>query len=109
MPLPQILQAARGNPPLDLRFNQHRDSLNGTFPNRSLLIAPDPGSDLMPNVQVPVAGVQSLGVSSRGIFIFDPHNWADDRMQQWTFNIERELMRNTCGPQKPVPEPNQSR
>jgi hypothetical protein len=29
------------------------------------------------------------------MFIFDPHNWADDRMQQWTFNIERELMRNT--------------
>jgi hypothetical protein len=95
MPLSQILQAARGNPPLDLRFNQHRDSLNGTFPNRSLLIAPDPGSDLMPNVQVPVTGVQSLGVSSRGIFIFDPHNWADDRMQQWTLTIERELMRNT--------------
>jgi hypothetical protein len=95
MPLSQILQAARGNPPLDLRFNQHRDNLNGTFPNRSLLISPDPGSDIMPNVQVPVTGVQSLGVSSRGIFIFDPHNWADDRMQQWTLNIERELMRNT--------------
>lgn len=95
MPLSQILQAARGNPPLDLRFNNHRDSDNGNFQNRSLLIAPVPSLDVMPNVQVPVTGVQSLGVSSRSMFIFDPHNWADDRMNQWTFSIERELMRNT--------------
>jgi len=95
MPLSQILQSARGNPPLDLRFNNHRDNLNGFYPNRSLLIPPDPGSDIMPNVNVDVNGVQSLGISSRSIKIFDPHNWADDRMQQWTFNIEHELMRNT--------------
>jgi hypothetical protein len=94
MPLSQILQASRTNPPLNLDFVNHRDDLNGTFPNRALLTAPG-ANDVMPNVQVDVAGVQGISSTSQGIFIFDPHHWADDRMQQWTFTVERELMRNT--------------
>ena len=27
---------------------------------------------------------------------FDIHNWADDKMQEWTITVERELMRNTA-------------
>ena len=94
MPLSQILQASRTNPPLNLLFVNHRDDLNGVYPNRSLLVAPGP-EDFMPNVTVDVTGIAGIGTTSRSIFLFDPHNWADDRMQQWTFTIERELMKDT--------------
>ena len=36
-----------------------------------------------------------LPSTSKGIFIFDPAQLGDDRMQQWTITLERELMRNT--------------
>jgi hypothetical protein len=95
MPLSQILQASRTNPPLNLGFSNHRDNDNGAYFNRSLLIAPDPSKDIMPNVQVDVTGIAGIPSTSRSIFIFDPRNWADDRSQQWTFTIERELMKDT--------------
>jgi len=95
MPLSQILQASRSNPPLNLRFQNSVADKNGTFPNYSLLAAPA-STDYLPNATVTTTGVQnSISSTSQGIFLFDPHNWADDRMQQWTFSIERELMRNT--------------
>ena len=94
MPLSQILQSSRGNPPLNLYFENHVDSKNGHVPNYSLLDAPA-SSDFLPNATVNVNGVQAIGAGSLGIVIFDPHNWADDRMQQWTLTVERELMRNT--------------
>ena len=50
----------------------------------------------MPNVNVDVTGIAGISSTSQGFFGFDPHNWADDRMQQWTFTIERELMKNTA-------------
>jgi Carboxypeptidase regulatory-like domain/TonB dependent receptor-like, beta-barrel len=95
MPLSQILQASRTNPPLNLGFVNHRDDLNGAFPERSLLIAPQ-SDDFMPNVNVDVTGIAGISSNSQGFFGFDPHNWADDRMQQWTFTIEHELMKNTA-------------
>ena len=102
MPLSQILQASRTNPPLNLDFSNHMDSsceplgptcVNGAIPNYSLLNAPN-AADFLPTATVNVNGVQGIGSGSQGIFIFDPHNWADDRMQQWTLTIERELARN---------------
>jgi hypothetical protein len=95
MPLSQILQASRTNAPLNLGFVNNRSDLNGAFPNRALLITPA-GSDFMPNVNVDVTGIAGISSNSQGFFGFDPHNWADDRMQQWTFTIERELMKNTA-------------
>ena len=95
MPLSQILQASRTNPPLNLRFQNSLSDKNGTIPNYSLLNAPA-STDFLPNATVTTTGVQnSISSTSQGIFLFDPHNWADDRMQQWTFTVERELMRNT--------------
>lgn len=102
MPLSQILQASRTNPPLNLDFSNHLDSsceplgptcLNGAIPNYSLLYAPT-AADYLPVATVNVGGVQGISSSSQSIFLFDPHHWADDRMQQWTFTIERELAKN---------------
>jgi len=94
MPLSQILQASRTNPPLNLSFVNHRDDLNGVAPNRSLLSKPG-SDDFMPNVTVDVNGIAGISTTSRSIFLFDPHKWADDRMQQWTLTLERELMKDT--------------
>jgi hypothetical protein len=94
MPLSQILQASRTNPPLNLDFHNGFTDLNGAVPNWNLLNAPGTGN-FLPNATVNVNGIVPLTSTSKGIFIFDPHNWADDRMQQWTVTIERELMKNT--------------
>jgi hypothetical protein len=93
MPLSQILQASRSNPPLNLRFENTVADHGGTIPNYDLLYAPA-ASDFLPNATVNVYGVQSIPTTSRSFFGFDPHNWADDRMQQWTFTVERELVKN---------------
>lgn len=94
MPLSQILQASRTNPPLNLRFVNGIADHNGTIPNYDLLNAPAP-TDSLPNATVNVYGIQPIPTTSQSFFGFDPHNWADDRMQQWTFTIERELLKNT--------------
>jgi hypothetical protein len=94
MPLSQILQASRSNPPLNLRFENTISDHGGTIPNYDLLNAPAP-TDTLPNATVNAYGVQPIPSTSRSFFGFDPHNWADDRMQQWTFTIERELIKNT--------------
>jgi hypothetical protein len=93
-PLSQILAASRTNPPLNLNFQNHLDTANGTFFNRALLIAPT-SSDYLPNATVNVTGVQGISSTSQTMYIMDPHNWSDNRMQQWEFTLERELMRNT--------------
>ncbi len=93
MPLSQILQASRSNPPLNLRFENTVSDHGGTIPNYDLLYAPA-ATDFLPNATVNVYGVQSIPSTSRSFFGFDPHNWADDRMQQWTFTVERELAKN---------------
>ena len=98
MPLSQILQASRTNPPLNLNFVQHYDNKNvgnTTIFNYGLNNVPAQG-DYLPNATVDVNGVQGISSTSKSMFVFDPHNWADDRMQQWTLTIERELMKNTA-------------
>ena len=94
MPLSQILQASRTNAPLNLGFHTGFTDLNGAVPNWNLLNKPGPGNYL-PNATVNVNGIVPLTTTSKGIFLFDPHQWADDRMQQWNITLEHELMKNT--------------
>ncbi|MFN7995018.1 MAG: carboxypeptidase regulatory-like domain-containing protein [Bryobacteraceae bacterium] len=90
MPLSQILQGSRSNPPLNLRFQNSLADQNGAFPNYDLLNAPA-SSDFLPNATVDVNGVAGISSNSKSIWIFDPHAWADNRMQQWTLTLERQL------------------
>ena len=94
MPLSQILQAMRTNPPLNLRFVNNPVDKNGNAPNYSLLNTPS-SVDYMPNAVVDTAGVVGISAGSKGVVIMDPNNWADDRMQQWTINVEREVVKDT--------------
>ncbi len=36
----------------------------------------------------------AVSSSAQGFLALDPHNWSDNRMQEWTFTIERELASN---------------
>ena len=40
-------------------------------------------------------GVQSISRNSQSFLAMDVNNWNDNRMQEWTVTVERELMRNT--------------
>lgn len=93
-PLSQILAASRTNPPLNLNFVNHLDTANGTFFNRALLISPT-SNDYLPNATVNVTGIQGISQTAQTIYVMDPHNWNDNRMQQWELTLERELTRNT--------------
>ena len=94
MPLSQILQAMRSNPPLNLRFRNSVQDKQGSIANYSRLYAPA-STDIMPNAQVDVTSIQGITAGSQSMVLMDPNNWADDRMQQWTFNVEREVMKET--------------
>ena len=45
---------------------------------------------------MPVDGIVPIATTARSIMPWDPNNWRDDQARQWTFVIERELMKNTA-------------
>lgn len=94
MPLSQILQGSRTNPPLNLRFQNSVADKNGDVPNYALLNVPAT-SDFLPNATVDVNSIAGISSTSQGMWIFDPHNWADDRVQQWTVSLEYQISNNT--------------
>ena len=95
MPLSQILQGSRTNPPLNLGFTNRVGDKNGAVPNYALLNAPA-ASDTLPNATVDINGIAGIGTTSQGIWVFDPHNWADNRIQQWTVSLEYQLQKDTA-------------
>lgn len=90
MPLSQILQAMRVNPPLNLRYQNSIDDLNGTNGVYALTVVPSP-SDKIGGATVSPSAVNS---SAQGFLPMDVNHWADDRVQEWTFTIERALASN---------------
>jgi len=93
MPLSQILQTSRTQPPLNLRFTTEpgwkNDSGNWTLVNA-------PGTvDFLPNVTVPIEGIVSMPISARSGVAWDGRNWGDARAQTWHATVEREVMKDT--------------
>jgi hypothetical protein len=95
MPLSQILQSARTNPPLNLRFVNSLADKNGTVDFYALSHAPAP-TDYVGGAIVDINTIGGIGRNAQAFMPWDVNNWADDRMQTWTFTIEREVMRNTA-------------
>jgi len=97
MPLSQILQTSRSNPPLNLRFsNQFLGSdiygEGGANPNFNYMISSVPSANnFVPNASVDTVGVVPLPASARGIFPYDGRNWQNDKMQNWNITLERQL------------------
>jgi len=96
MPLSQILQSARSNPPLNLRFTNVIADKQGTFYNYALSQPPNPNEDFVGVADVDITGVVGISKSARGVMPWDFRNWSDNMMQEWNFTIERQLMRNTA-------------
>ena len=93
LPLSQILQSMRVNPPLNLRYQNNLDTAQGSNGVYSLTAAPT-SSDMLGaggSAQVPPGAVDT---SAQGFLALDAHHWNDNRMQEWTFTIERELASN---------------
>jgi hypothetical protein len=93
LPLSQILQSMRVNPPLNLRYQNNIDTLQGTNGVYSLTAIPN-SNDMLGaggTATVPPGAVDS---SAQGFLALDAHNWNDNRMQEWTFTIEHELASN---------------
>jgi hypothetical protein len=89
MPLSQLLQAARTNPPLNLRFTNDIYAKNATF-NYPLITRPT-ATDFIGGATVNTQGVVPISANAQQIMVWDGRNWKDGRAQSWHFSIEREL------------------
>ncbi|HSB18158.1 MAG TPA: TonB-dependent receptor [Bryobacteraceae bacterium] len=95
MPLSQILQSSRTNPPLNLRFENQIDNLNGKNWVYGLSSVPA-ATDYIGKATVNTEGIVELPSSAQGMMPWDIHAWSDNQMREWTFTIERELMKETA-------------
>ena len=96
MPLGQILQTSRTNPPLNLTFmNDLASNNNVNTPNYALTHAPQP-SAYADQATVDINGAQILGGDPLQMMPWDARNWKDATMQTWTFTFERHLMKETA-------------
>ncbi len=93
MPLSQILQTSRTNPPLNLRYTNQLGSLDGTstFAVRTLPQA----NFYIGQAAVDTNGIITLPTTAQSMMPWDVRDWTDDRQQSWHFTIEREIMKDT--------------
>jgi hypothetical protein len=92
MPLSQILQASRTNPPMNLRYENRPNYKNDTL-NYTLIAAPV-GVDFIGGAQVDTSGVAPVSLPQSGM-IWDGRNWRDSRVRSWNVTLEREIMKET--------------
>src|SRR5262245_32931345 len=89
MPLSQLLQAARTNPPLNLRFTNDIYAKNSTF-NYPLITRPG-ATDFIGGATVNTQGIVTISPAAQSIMVWDGRNWKDGRAQSWHVSLEREL------------------
>ncbi|MFN0086454.1 MAG: TonB-dependent receptor domain-containing protein [Blastocatellia bacterium] len=89
MPLSQLLQAARTNPPLNLRFDNDVYAKNSTF-NYPLVTRPG-ATDFVGGAVVNTQGIVPISPAAQQIMVWDGRNWKDGRAQSWHVSLEREL------------------
>jgi len=90
MPLSQILQSMRINPPLNLRYENTLDTQNGNNGVYSLTAIPT-SADMLGAGGTATVSPSAVSVAAQSLLVLDGRNWNDDRMQEWTFTIERQL------------------
>ena len=94
MPLSQILQASRTNPPFNLRYENPISTADGTG---SYGVRTKPlDSYFIGKATIPTTGIVELPSSARGVVPMDWNNWRDGRAQSWHFTIEQELSNMTA-------------
>jgi len=93
LPLAQILQASRTNPPLNLRFENNISVTDGTS---TFAVRTAPRQDFfVGRAVVNTNGIVALPDTARPMVPLDAFGWKDARAQTWHLTFERELMRET--------------
>jgi len=94
MPLSQILQSSRGNPPLNLRFtaNIYGKNENLNYP----LVSRPSAVDIIPATRVDTEGIVEIDPRARSATIWDARNWKDGRSQSWHATLEHEFPYETA-------------
>ena len=95
MPLSQILQSSRNNPPLNLRFVNDiygKDPINFTYPMHT---SPGPG-EFVGQIGVDTQGIVPIPARAQAATLTDGRNWSDGRAQSWHLTFEREVMPQTA-------------
>lgn len=95
MPLSQILQSSRTNPPLNLRFENSLDSMNGVDFTHSLKVVPG-ANEYIGKATVDTNSIVGISRSAQAMMPWDVNNWSENMAQEWTFTLERELMKETA-------------
>ena len=93
MPLSQVLQSMRINPPLNLRYQNNVDTNQGANGVYSLVSVPT-AADTLGSGGAATVAPGAVDSSAQSFLAMDSKHWNDDRMQEWTFTIERELASN---------------
>jgi len=94
MPLSQLLQTSRTNPPLNLRFVNDIYAQNSTF-NYPLVTGPT-ARDFIGQATVNTQGIVPISPSAQGVMLWDARNWQDGRAQSWHATVEYELPLRTA-------------
>lgn len=94
MPLSQILQTSRTNPPLNLRFTTEPNFTDGSG-NWTLRNAPGP-DHFVGQVDVNTEGIVFIPDNAQGAMMWDGRNWEDARSQAWNVTLEHEIFRDTA-------------
>lgn len=92
MPLSQILQSLRSNPPLNLRYTNEISSLDQTS-SFGLRTSPLP-QYFVGRATVDTGQIAQVTRNPLSGLSLDGRNWKDDRTQSWHVTVERELPGN---------------
>jgi hypothetical protein len=93
MPLSQVLQTMRTNPPLNLVYQNNVDTNNGANGVYASTAVPN-SSDLLGSGGTATVSPAGVSSSAQSFLALDRSNWADDKVQEWTFTVERQLAQN---------------
>ncbi|MEW5976842.1 MAG: TonB-dependent receptor [Acidobacteriota bacterium] len=94
MPLAQILQSSRTQPPLNLRYTNEPNFFDGsgTYAYRSRPTA----EFFNPTATVSTQGIVPISPGAAPGLPWDGRNWRDARSQNWHLTLEREIMKDTA-------------
>jgi outer membrane receptor protein involved in Fe transport len=94
MPLSQILQTMRLNPPLNLRYENNIGLLDGTA-TYAVRRLPLPQFSIG-QASIDTEGIVQIPLAAQGGLLLDGRNWSDARMRSWHVTLEREILRDTA-------------
>jgi hypothetical protein len=95
MPLSQILQSSRTSPPFNLRFTNEIGSQGGTDVVYALTNRPG-ANDVLGRATVDTDGIVNISRAAQPFMPWDVETWGENMAHEWTFTLEREIMKNTA-------------